>query len=88
VRASWDVLDRAQNTEPRSANLLAGVTALEIRYLDGAGEWHLDWPPASTSAPTAATRLPRAIEINLDIKDWGRITRLFRVAAPQQAAAS
>jgi general secretion pathway protein J len=88
VRASWDVLDRAQNTEPRRANLLAGVTGLEIRYLDSAGEWRPDWPPANTAAPTATPRLPRAIEITLDIKDWGRITRLFRVAAPRQATTS
>ena len=88
TRASWDVLDRAQDSEPRSARLLAGVTDLEIRYLDGAGEWRPDWPPASTAAPATATRLPRAIEITLDVKDWGRITRLFRVAAPQQQAAA
>lgn len=76
TRASWDVLDRAQDSEPRSARLLGGVSALEIRYLDGAGEWRSEWPAASG----AGTTLPRAIEVTLDVKDWGRITRLFRVA--------
>ncbi|MCC6209096.1 MAG: type II secretion system minor pseudopilin GspJ [Gammaproteobacteria bacterium] len=76
TRASWDVLDRAQDSEPRSARLLDEVTVFEIRYLDGAGEWRGEWPAAGG----AGTQLPRAVEVTLDVKGWGRISRLFRVA--------
>ncbi len=76
TRASWDVLDRAQDSEPRRARLLDDVSALEIRYLDGAGEWRSEWPAAGSSG----TQLPRAVEVTLEVKEWGRITRLFRVS--------
>lgn len=76
TRASWGVLDRAQDSEPRRTRLLENVSTLEIRYLDGAGEWRSEWPAAGG----AGTQLPRAVEVTLDVKEWGRITRMFRVA--------
>lgn len=86
-RASWDVLDRAQDSEAHDTALLGDVTGFGIRYLDGAGEWRFDWPPPGEAA--AQPPLPRAIEISLDVTGWGRIVRLFRVAdAPAQATAS
>jgi general secretion pathway protein J len=89
TRATWDVLDRAQDSASRTTNLLGEVTALEIRYLDGAGEWRPDWPPPGGTQQPAAAPLPRAIEVTLEVKGWGSIMRLFRVAdAPAQAAAS
>ncbi|MBK8164099.1 MAG: type II secretion system minor pseudopilin GspJ [Gammaproteobacteria bacterium] len=89
TRASWDVLDRAQDSEPRSADLLGEVGAFEIRYLDRSGEWRGEWPAAGGAAGGGGMQLPRAIEITLDVKNWGRITRLFRVAdAPVQALPS
>lgn len=89
TRASWDVLDRAQDSEPHTATLLADVSGLEIRYLDRAGEWRFDWPPGSAAQATTAAQLPRAIEITLDVKGWGKIVRLYRVAdIPAQAAPS
>jgi general secretion pathway protein J len=89
TRATWDVLDRAQDSEPRTVNLLGEVTALEIRYLDGSGEWRSDWPPSAGADRPAAAPLPRAIEITLEVKGWGSIMRLFRVAdAPSGAATS
>ncbi|MGE0370288.1 MAG: type II secretion system minor pseudopilin GspJ [Gammaproteobacteria bacterium] len=89
TRVRWDVLDRAQDSEPRSADLLGEVVAFEIRYLDGSGEWRGEWPAAGGAAGGGGAQLPRAIEITLDVKDWGRITRLFRVAdAPARALTS
>jgi general secretion pathway protein J len=87
TRATWDVLDRAQDSEPRTATLLGDVTALEIRYLDATGEWRADWPPPA-GAQRAAAALPRAIEITLEVKGWGSIMRLFRVADAAGAPAS
>lgn len=87
TRATWDVLDRAQDSEPRTTSLLGEVTALEIRYLDSAGEWRSDWPP--TGGAVTAAPLPRAVEVTLEVTGWGRIMRLFRMGgAPAQAAGS
>lgn len=88
TRATWDVLDRAQDSEPRATALLGGVTALEFRYLDATGEWRPDWPPPAAAQRVAAAPLPRAIEITLEVKGWGSIVRLFRVADAAGAVAS
>ena len=38
-------MDRTLATLPIRTELLDGVTDVEIRFLDAAGEWHLEWPP-------------------------------------------
>ena len=42
---TWSVLDQGPRTEPRVVAVLDGVKALELRYLDLRGQWHLLWPP-------------------------------------------
>lgn len=76
IRLYWHHLDHLQTDEPVRRVLLNNVDNVEVRYLDK--EWSDSWPPldlqqGNTSAP------PRAIEITLELKDWGKITRLFRV---------
>ena len=82
VRAHWPVLDRALSYEPKEIELLQEVDDVEIRFLDTQRQWHDQWPPLSGSAdPSAGLRLrPMAIEVNIDLRDWGRITRLIEVA--------
>jgi general secretion pathway protein J len=46
-RVYWTVLDQAVDSQPRVQTLLAGVRALEFRYMDERGEWQGQWPPAS-----------------------------------------
>lgn len=74
VRQSWSALDRAPNVEAFSEILLDDVDGIELRFLDPTHQWQGFWPP-----PTPVAALPRAVEITLDVKDWGRITRLFRM---------
>jgi len=81
LRAYWRVLDRAEDSKPLEQVLLEGVTGVEIRYLDSGNEWSTSWPPNTTGLSTSNTpvALPRAVEVNLDTKQFGKITRLFRV---------
>jgi general secretion pathway protein J len=80
IRQSWGILDRAPNTESYSEVLLDNVTAVELRFLGQDGQWSPYWPPQTDAAQsTVVVPPPRAVEINLDVADWGRITRLFRV---------
>lgn len=74
-RWRWRVLDRGQDSQPVERVVLTGVTAVTLRFLDGAHEWQSTWPPANREA--AGVQLPRAIEVTLELEDWGRITRLF-----------
>jgi general secretion pathway protein J len=74
-RDSWRVLDRAQDSEPDSLPLCKGVEWVELRFLDAEHEWVPDWPPLQAEAQ--AESLPLAVEIRLQLKDWGELTRLI-----------
>ena len=84
VRLQWPQLDRTQEEEPKKTTLIDNLEAVTIRFLDPSGEWQEQWPPlnaASTNAPgtAIATIYPLAIEIILQLKDWGEIRRLYQV---------
>ncbi len=74
-RWRWRVLDRGQDSQPVERVLLSGVNAVTLRFLDEAREWQSTWPPANREGAEVA--LPRAVEVTLELEDWGRITRLF-----------
>lgn len=79
-RLFWPDLDRAQNVEPYETVLLDDVVNVEFRYLDVDGEWHEQWPPLSVSDSQGASALELiAIEFSLELNDWGKIVRLFKV---------
>lgn len=79
LRAYWQVLDRAQDSAPQQTPLLEQVRALRVRFLDARREWHETWPPLAQGAATAAAPLPLAVELTVELEQWGSITRLFRV---------
>jgi general secretion pathway protein J len=76
LRLSWPVLDRAEGSDAQSSLLLDEVRELSLRYLDRSGQWHERWPPPGTP-DTALGRLPRALEVRLELSDWGELRRLF-----------
>ena len=69
VRSYWRRLDSTQGDRPLSAPLLGNVTRLQIRVLDQNNVWHSDWP-------LGASGRIRALEITLELADWGEIRRL------------
>lgn len=80
-RLHWDVLDRGGALEPRETLLLEKVRAFRTRFLEG-DEWRNEWPPTPTDDADRKKKLdvlPRAVEINLTLEDWGEITRLLLV---------
>jgi general secretion pathway protein J len=79
VRAYWRVLDRAEDSKPFENVLLDGVKAVEIRYLAADDEWRTSWPELSTTGNVNPEVMPRAIEVNVDTRQFGKITRLMRV---------
>ena len=76
VRYHWPVMDRTTGTPPVRTQLLDGVTNVEVRYLDGSGMWQLDWPPVGMSGPQRLITRPRAVEFAIELKDFGRVSRL------------
>jgi general secretion pathway protein J len=78
IREQWPVLDRTLASEPTALELLEGVTELEFEFLDYSDQWQIQWPPVT---PGGATEVwPRAIRINLTLKNNGKLQRLIEVA--------
>ncbi len=77
VRLSWQVLDRAQDSEPYRTVLLEGVRTLTVRLLDENRQWQEAWPPQGEQWP--AWILPLAVEVTLELDNWGEIKRIFKV---------
>jgi general secretion pathway protein J len=80
VREYWYVLDRTMAGEPASAVVLNNVERASFRFLDNNRRWHEQWPPIGYSAPDVLRVRPIAVEITLELEDWGEIKRLVEVA--------
>lgn len=82
VRLAWPVLDRTQAVVPRRQIVLGGVRGVRLRYMDAARQWIEQWPPPASPRPLPQ-RLrmrPIAVEVTLELEDFGRIVRLIEVA--------
>lgn len=79
-RDHWYVLDRTLAGEPVSRVLVDRVERVAFRFMDNNGRWHEQWPPLGYSAPDAQRVRPIAVEITLELEDWGEIKRLVEVA--------
>jgi general secretion pathway protein J len=76
----WPQLDRAQGIEARQSTLIDNIENVTIRFLDENGEWQEQWPPlnAGTGGTQGLTSIKlAAIEIVMQLKDWGDIRRLY-----------
>ncbi|HEU4617176.1 MAG TPA: type II secretion system minor pseudopilin GspJ [Gammaproteobacteria bacterium] len=81
VRFYWPVMDRTLATPPVKTELLTGVEDVQIRFLDAGGQWQLEWPPVGASGPDQLVSRPRAVELSVDLKDFGKITRLVETSS-------
>lgn len=81
LKRSYQInLDTVQGNQPVVQDLLTGVKAIQLRYLDGNQTWQSQWPPPGLPQPEGLTTRPVAVEIIIEFKDWGRIRRLVEVA--------
>ncbi len=79
-RDYWRVLDRTQASEQVRIKLLTGVRAVSFRFLSPSQEWVERWPQPGGN-PLEQQRLrPAAVEVTLDLEDWGQIRRVIEVA--------
>ena len=92
IRLTWPQLDRSPNMEAKEAELIDNIENVTLRFLDQNNEWHTQWPSltATAAAPTApagttgtpapaALEWPTAIEVILQLNDWGDIRRLYKI---------
>lgn len=78
LRFSWQVLDRAQDSEPVEQPLFDRLRTLEVRLMDESGSWHDQWPPLTVGEEQPKS--PWAVEMVMELEDLGEIRWLFRLA--------
>jgi general secretion pathway protein J len=78
-RDHWPVLDRTLGVEPVRERMLTGVRSITFRVLDGSRTWVDQWPEPQAIDPAEARRRPAAVEITIELDDWGTIRRLVEV---------
>lgn len=79
VRLYWFELDRGHESKPFESVLLENIKSFELRFLDKDKQWQTQWPKLNSQEV-----IPRAVEVTIENERLGRVTRLFRVPAPQQ----
>jgi general secretion pathway protein J len=89
-RDSYPVLDRAGETKTQAVALLEGVHELRVLFLGGPGSvdtvgssseldsrsWPENWV-LDTSQPGAVLNPPLAVELTLQLSDWGEMRRIY-----------
>jgi len=82
-RDYWLVLDAQLEPQPVSRQLLSGVSAFHVRFMNDGRTWQDGWPPPPLSGNPDERWLrwrPIAVEVTVELEDWGRITRIIEVA--------
>jgi general secretion pathway protein J len=82
IREYQTVLDATLSNVPFKREVLKDVVKIGIRYMDSSRVWQEQWPPLAygPSGPTLPLRMrPVAVEIVIELKDAGKLTRLVEV---------
>ena len=83
IRRDLAVLDATAALPYEERELLDQVEALSFRYMDGGLTWQTKWPtPILLLGPPQdlLRARPVAIEVTLQLKDWGKLLRVFEIA--------
>ncbi len=78
-RDHWPTLDRTLVVEPVKVHMLDGVRDLRFRFLTSNRQWVDRWPAQQVGTRNERSR-PAAIEVVIDLEDWGEIRRLVEIA--------
>ena len=79
IRQYFNVLDATLANEPVRRELIDRVTSVTVRFRDSQKQWQDQWPPLNAPPITVARSRPVAVEIRLELEDFGEITRLIEV---------
>lgn len=83
IRETWPVLDRVSTTKPDRQTLLKQVSALNFKYLDDLSQIQTSWPLATGSniQMMSHSNLPKAIMIEIQLKQWGNVSLVFPISS-------
>jgi general secretion pathway protein J len=80
-RDYWPVLDRTLALEPVRQKLLGSVRTVQVRFMTAGREWVDRWPATEGNTDLENRQRPVAVEIVLELEDWGEIRRIVEVAS-------
>jgi general secretion pathway protein J len=81
-RDYWLTLDAQTEPQPVQRPLIDGVETFTLRYMSDGRQWQDNWPPPQQDAGNEMRYMrwrPIAVEVTLQLRDWGTITRLIEV---------
>jgi general secretion pathway protein J len=78
LRYYWNVLDRAEDSEPVVQELLHGVTEVSFQALDVSGNAHAYWPLVGDLTTDPNMKLA-GVELRLSAAPFGEIERVWDV---------
>jgi general secretion pathway protein J len=80
-RFAWQVLDRAQDSQPVEQLLMDNIDRMQFRYLAADDEWKEQWPVTiqNSAAEALEAVLPRAVEVTIEHEHFGPLVWLFRL---------
>lgn len=83
-RYVWQVLDRAQDSQPVEQLLLDNVEDMQLRYLVATDEWTEQWPQSYQNsglnvAEVVPAVLPAAVEVTIEHEHYGPLVWLFQM---------
>jgi general secretion pathway protein J len=80
-RYVWQVLDRAQDSQPLEQVLMENIESMQVRYLLADDDWKEQWPIATQNTDPDATSavLPAAVEVTIEHEHYGPLVWLFRL---------
>jgi general secretion pathway protein J len=76
-RMHWAVLDDIEGSQPVRRDLLRHVKSVTFLFMNDSRQWVAQWPATGSNA--LRTR-PFAVQITLELEDWGQIVRIVEVA--------
>jgi len=83
IRQYYPVLDATEAVVPVKRQLVDHVKNFSLRFMDAGHNWQNGWPPITSGAGslTTAPRLrPVAVEVTIELNDWGVLVRHIEVA--------
>jgi general secretion pathway protein J len=79
IREHWNVTDPTLANVPVKRELLDDVVRVEMRYMNPGREWVPQWPPLDSPSDFGFRMRPLAVEITVELADYGELRRLVEV---------
>lgn len=75
-------LDAVSTSPVHGRDVLDGVRAARMRFMTINRDWLDSWPPPAMAqtTPQSLRARPLAVEVTLELEDWGTVTRVIEVA--------